>query len=136
MLAIPVSLCAISGYANKLVRFQDPGIRIFFDEYRRHFWRGLGYGWFYFTLFIPLLTSLWFYIQYTEKLGLLGYGLAGICFWMVLFYSAMGFYFFPLLVHQKKGPLTTLKRSALAVLAHPAFVGIGALVWLVWLRFT
>ncbi|MFH1743896.1 MAG: DUF624 domain-containing protein [bacterium] len=133
VLGIPVSLCAISAYANRLARFQDPGTKVFFEEYRRFFWRGLKYGWFYFAVFIPLATSLWFYIRHSEDLGLLGYALAGICFWTLLFYGAMGFYFFPLLVHQEQGLLTTLKRSALAVLARPMSVGIGLIVWLLWI---
>ena len=133
VLGIPVSLCAISGYANRLVRFQDPDAKVFLAEYRRCFWRGLGYGWFYFALFVPLTGSLWFYVTHARDLGLIAYGLGSICLWMVLYYCAMGFYFFPLMVHQKEGLVVTLKRSALAVLLRPSLAATGVLVCLAWL---
>jgi uncharacterized membrane protein YesL len=133
VLGIPVSLCAISRYANRLVRFEDPEAKSFFVEYRRYLWRGLGYGWFYFALLVLLTGSLWFYITHTEDLGWIAYGLSGICFWVVLYYCAMGFYFFPLLVYQGEGLMTTLRRSAQAVLLRPSLVATGVLVWMVWL---
>ncbi len=131
-IGIPVSLCAICGYANRLVRFQDPEWGSFFGEYKRWFGKGLLYGWTYFAMFVPLVFSFRFYVSRSEDLGLVAYGLAGVCFWAVVFYSAMGFYFFPLLVHQREGMVTTMKRAAAAVLIRPGLVasaGISVLLW-------
>ncbi|HPA45410.1 MAG TPA: hypothetical protein PLZ55_17160 [bacterium] len=133
ILGIPVSFCAICAYANSLVRFGDPSASRFFTEYRRYFWRGLGYGWSYLLLYVPLGFSFWFYLRHGDEWGLWGYLLAGICFWSLLFYLAMGFYFFPLLVHQKERFWCTLKRSALAVLIGPGYVLTGVGVWLLWM---
>ncbi len=132
LLGIPVSLCAISGYANRLIRFQDPELRVFLREYQRWFGRGLLFGWAYFALFIPLLSSFWFYGRYAADFGIFGYGLAGICFWVLVFYVLMGVYFFPLVVHQREGLVKTFKRSAIAVLIRPGLVLAGAATFLLW----
>ncbi|HQL61670.1 MAG TPA: hypothetical protein PLQ35_05195 [bacterium] len=132
ILGIPVSICAICAYANSLVRFEDPPASRFITEYRRYFRRGLGYGWSYLAVCVPLGFSFGFYLHHNKEWGLWGYLLAGICFWSLVFYLAMGFYFFPLLVHQREGFLLMMKRSALAVLLGPGYVWIGMSVWLLW----
>lgn len=133
ILGIPVATCALCYYARELTLFRDPPARLFWQGYTKFFWRGLGYGWGFALLAVPVAFSAIFYIVKSPDFGLWILLPAGVCLWFVVLYVLAWHYFFPFLVHQEQGFLTTVKRSCLAVLMRPGLAVTATLTWVSWL---
>ncbi len=133
LLGLPIATCALCHYAGELTQFRDPPIRVFWQGYRIHFWRGLFYGWGFLLLALPVVFSLIFYLLRAAEHGFWALLLVGVSTWITVLYGLTSFYFFPFLVHQRNGFWTTLKRAGLAVMLRPGLAVVGTLVSLIWM---
>ncbi len=132
-LSLTLAFAPFSEFAPLVSKEKDPRVRVFL----RGLWRQGFRTWRYFFLvcliLALLLVNIWFYTlsgQFPESMMMVGYILAGLCFWLGVVLAASLVPGIPLLFRRELGAGKTLKISLLVLLKYPGLV-FGLFIFLV-----
>jgi uncharacterized membrane protein YesL len=131
VVTLPPATMALYAFVHEVVLRRDPDLMEFFQHFRKWFFRS-------YSVFFILISSVifpgWaalFYLQWAKTAGWVGFFLATLNLWLMVFCLAAQVYFIPFLVHQEKPILVAVKRAGLLVLLRPGLTFSAVLVWAV-----
>ena len=119
---LPVLSAGLAHMIKELIDTRDGSLGAFFVGIRLYWRRAAALGCVYAAVSACLVTSAWFYA--TKLRGTapwLGYGIAGLAVWCLLFTLLTALLVIPALVQKKGSAAETLKLTALLVLDNPFF---------------
>ena len=127
LLAYALAGSGIFAHTAKIARREEPSVRHFFRDGRRFYLRTLGLSAIFAAVYLLLFHSIRFYGALKAGGGVLGYFLAGVQIWILVFCLLMQVYLLPLLFIKNWGIKQAIKWSAMLVVLRP---GLTVLVFL------
>jgi hypothetical protein len=119
---LPVLSAGLAHMVKELIDTRDGSLGTLFSGVRLYWRRAASLGCVYAVVSVCLVTSAWFYAtKLRDTAPWLGYGIAGLAVWCLLFTLLTGVLVIPTLVQKKASVAETLKLTALLVLDNPLF---------------
>ncbi len=132
-IVLPVMTAGLAHMAAVLIERKDGSLGDFFRGIKLYGARATGLGLLGLFAAVSLLTSAGFYpSRLAGRLAWLGYGISAVALWALIFLGLVALLAMPALVQKKGGVFSTLKLSALLVLANPFFCLGLAVQWVAW----
>jgi len=122
----PLMAAGLAHMLRILIETRDGSLRDFFDGMRLFGARAAGLGMLFVALFTGLAVCVWFYATKLAEFPWLGYGLAAVAMWGLVFTALASLYAIPALVQKKAGVFASLRLASLLALDNPRFtIGIA-----------